>query len=609
MKFLDKAPKRILVFVLALAVMLSVSAITGLAADDGSDTAEGLYYDEYGYPEIIDLGLYLDPGSYYEQEPEFSRDMIGIIFGLLGGLALFIFGLKSMSDSLQKLAGKKTHSAMRALTSVPVIGVLVGALITAITQSSTLVTVMVVGFVNTSMLNLKQAISVIMGANIGTTLTAQMVAFRITDAWVFLVAFGFVAYFFFKRRIVKNTGMVVFSLGMLLLGMALMSGAMSPLRQDPTFQQLMYTFSDNSILAVIVGALFTALVQSSTAATGVIVAMANEDLIPFKAALPLILGTNIGTTVTAIFASIGGKIAARRAAMAHLLFNAFGVVIFLIFLPQYERLILAISPLGDVSRQAANAHTMFSVITVVVFLPFVSQFAKFLTKIIPGEDTPDERDPIYLDWRVMNMPNMAINLAEQELLRMASFAGENIKLAVEGFLEKDEKKLALMKEQEQLVDNLEKALIHYLVQISQSSMTADMSVRHTGLLHAANDIERVSDHADNIADLAQVAIETDASFSDEALDEIKEMYDLVVEIYELAIQSVRDNDIALVQKVKELEEQIDEKEEELRASHIKRLREGQCNADGGVIFSDIISNFERIGDHSNNISHVPQGKL
>lgn len=535
--------------------------------------------------------------------------MSGIIFGLLGGLALFIFGLKSMSDGLQMMAGKKTHRVMGILTSVPIVGVLVGALITIVTQSSTLVTVMVVGFVNTTMLNLKQAISVIMGANIGTTLTAQLVAFRITDAWVFLAAFGFVAYFFFKRKMIKNTGFVVFSLGLVLLGMALMSQAMVPLRYEPAFRQLMLTFSGNRILAMLVGALFTALIQSSTAATGVIVAMTMQDLIPFEAALPLILGTNVGTTVTAVFASIGGSIAAKRAAMAHVLFNVFGALIFLVLLPQYGNLILYISPAYDVPRQVANAHTMFSVISTLIFLPFVSQFANLLTKIIPGEDKPAKQGAIYLDWHMVDTPSVAINLAEQELLRMAQFAGQNIQLAVEGFLEKDVKKLDAMRAQESVVDDLEKDITRYLARVSQSGMGDDMSIRHTRLLNATNDIERVSDHADNIAELAQIAIESELGFSGEAIEEITAMYDLVMKIYNMAIQSVVDNDTSLMPEVEELEAQIDATEEALRASHIKRLKEGLCNADGGVIFLDIIINFERIGDHSNNISQVPQGKF
>jgi len=448
-----------------------------------------------------------------------------------------------------------------------------------------------------------------MGANIGTTLTAQLVAFRITDAWVFLAAFGFTAYFVSKNKHVKNSGFIAFSLGMVLLGMSLMSQAMVPLRGDPVFQQLMLTFSDNRILGMLVGALFTALVQSSTAATGVIVAMTMQGVLPFEAALPLILGTNIGTTITAVFASIGASLAAKRAALAHVLFNAFGVIIFLIFLPQYGNLILTISPVDDVPRQVANAHTMFSVINTVIFLPFIAPFAKLLTKVIPGEDTADEKSSIYLDWRVVNVPGVAINLAAQEILRMAQLTSKNISLAMEGFLEKDEKKLQAMKVGEDVVDGLEKEIMSYLARISQMGMSDDMSIRHTGLLHATNDIERVSDHAENITELALIAIEDDVDFSAEAIEELKSMHSLVVEIYDAAIKSFESNDATLAPKIKDLEAQIDAKEEELRASHIRRLKEGNCSADAGVIFLDIIINFERMGDHSNNISHVPLGKL
>ncbi|MCL2392298.1 MAG: Na/Pi cotransporter family protein [Oscillospiraceae bacterium] len=535
--------------------------------------------------------------------------MIHIIFGLLGGLALFIFGLKSMSDGLQKLTGKKTQKVMGILTSLPGVGVVIGILITIVTQSSTLVTVMVVGFVNTAMLNLKQAISVIIGANIGTTLTTQLVAFRITDTWIFFAAIGFAAYFIFKNKVVKNAGFVSFSLGMLLLGMSLMSQAMVPLRHDPAFQQLMLTFSDNRILAMLVGAIFTALIQSSTAATGVIVAMTMYSLIPFDAALPLVLGTNLGTTATAVLASIGGTVSARRAAMAHVLFNAIGIAIFLIFLDQYEFLILAISPENYIGRQVANAHTLFSVINAALFLPFIGLFAKLLEKIIPGEDKPVQKGPIYLDWNMADTPNVSINLAQQELIRMAEFAKESVRLSVEGLLERDLSKLEAAKVQENIVDELEYEIMRYLARVSQSSMDPDMSIRHTGLLHAANDIERISDHGDNIADLAQSFIEDGIHFSEDAIEELRGMYDLVMEIYDKAVQSAKDNDASIVPDVEALEVLIDMREKELRSSHMKRLREGACTADSGVVFLDVIINFERIGDHSNNISHMPIGKL
>jgi len=372
--------------------------------------------------------------------------MFQIVFGLLGGLAIFVYALQSMGAGMQKVAGKRAHRVLEALTSVPVVGVLVGALVTVVVQSSTLVTVMVVGFVNAAMMNLKQAVSVIMGANIGTTLTAQLAAFRITEFWALLAAVGFIAYFVFKRKSIKNTGYIIFTIGLLLLGIGLMSQAMAPLRFNPVFQNMMVTLSVNPLLALLAGFLFTALIQSSTAATVLIVAMATQDLISLQAALPLILGTNIGTCVTAVLASLGTTLSARRAAAAHVLFNTMGALIFLIFLAQFEMLIVAISPAGDVARQAANAHMLFSVISTLIFLPLITPFVKLVVKVVPGKETASVNGPIYLDWHMVETPAVAINLAQQELVRMAEFAGHNVQLAMEGFLERDEKKLALMRD-------------------------------------------------------------------------------------------------------------------------------------------------------------------
>ena len=535
--------------------------------------------------------------------------MFEIVFGLFGGLAVFIFALKSMSDGLQKLAGKKAHRVMEVLTSIPVVGVLVGAAVTAVVGSSTLVTVMVVGFVNASMMTLKQAISVIMGANIGTTVTAQLVAFRITDLWPFFAAFGFLVYFVFRRKRIKTVGSVVFALGLLLLGMVLMSQAMHPLRDNPVFANLMLTLSHNRILALLVGFLFTALIQSSTAATGVIVAMAMQGLIPLEAALPMILGTNVGTCITALFASIGTSLSARRAAVSHMTFNALGALLFLILLPQFESLVLAVSPANDLPRQVANAHTLFSVINTLLFLPFITPFTKLITLMVPGEETALPRGPIYLASNLVTSPSFAIKQAQKELLRMADFAGQNVQLAMEAFLERDEKKVKQVREQETVIDELEQAISHYLSQVSQSGMDDATSIRHTGLLHAANDLERISDHAEDIAELAQKSIDEKISFSDEGIEELKEMYGMVEEAFQTAVQSIRSEDPSLVPKVKAMEEQIDAREKALRTAHISRLKEGRCTADSGTVFLALINHFERIGDHADNLSDLPLGKL
>jgi len=538
-----------------------------------------------------------------------------IIFGMLGGLALFLFGMHSLGNGLQEMAGKKAHRVLEILTSVPIVGMLVGTGVTIVVQSSTLVTVMVVSLVNSTMLNLKQAASVIMGANIGTTLTAQLVAFRITDIWVYCAVGGFIIYFFGKRKDrLRSIGWVIFSFSMLLLGLSLMTDAMRPLRGMPEFQNLILVFGDNRILAMIVGLVFTALVQSSTAVTGVIVAMAMEDLIPLEAALPLIIGTNVGTCFTAVLASIGSSTSAKRAAAIHVVFNTVGAFIFLIFLPQFEWAVLLISPADDIPRQAANAHTMFSIITTIMFLPFIGLLVKFVTIIIPerkkAEEDTEESVTMFLDWKMVNHHTVAINYAQQELLRMAELAGQNVTLAVEGFIAKKRKKLKQLKRQEKIVDAIEKEIVSYLAAVSKTGgMGQHMSIRHAGLLHAANDIERISDHAQNIARLAKQVIDDKIELPHQVFEEIEDIYKPITEIFETAVKSVRENDASLVPRIKELETLIDSKEKEMRAAHIKRIVSGEISAEGGIIFLDILSNFERIGDHSTNISHLPQGRL
>ena len=531
---------------------------------------------------------------------------------MLGGLALFLFGLHALGSGLQEIAGKKAQRVLEILTSVPIVGMGLGTLVTIVVQSSTLVTVMVVSLVNSTMLNLKQAASVIMGANIGTTLTAQLVAFNITDIWVYCAVLGFGVYFFAKSKNIKTAGYVLFGFAMLLLGLSLMVDMMRPLRGEPAFMDLIARFGENRLLGLFVGLVFTAVVQSSTAVTSVIIAMTMEGIIPLNAALPLILGANIGTCFTAVLASIGGSVSAKRAAAVHVIFNTAGAAIFLVFLPQFEWAVLAVSPYGDVPRQAANAHTMFSVVSTILFLPFINQLVKLVTLIVPERQSAKDqpaKDTKFLDWKMVSNPNVAINLAEKELLRMADLAGQNIRLSIEGLIDGKKKKLKQMKRQERLVDKLEKEIVRFLAGVSQTSMSKHMSTRHAGLLHAANDIERVSDHARNIARTAQNIIENDIEFPREAMKEIENMYEPVAEIYETAVKSVKENDMALYPRVKELEAQIDIQKKEMRTSHITRMSEGALSAECGILYLEILSDLERISDHSVNVSHLSRGKL
>jgi len=532
---------------------------------------------------------------------------------MLGGLAIFLFALQMLSNGLQEVAGKKANRVLEILTSIPVVGMLVGAVITIVVQSSTLTTVMVVSFVNAAILNLKQAAAVIMGANIGTTLTGHLVAFNITNIWIYCAFVGFIIYFFAKPKSIKTIGQILFAFALLLLGLSLMSDAMRPLRSHEGFQNLIATVGDNRFLGMLIGLVFTAIVQSSTAVTGVIILMTMEGLITIEAALALIIGANIGTCFTAVLASLSGTTAAKRAATVHVILNVFGAVIFLVFMPQFRWAVEFITPSGYVPRMAANAHTIFSIVIVVVFLPLINQLVKFVTLIIPerkAADTDDIlKDTRYLDWKMTNTPTVAINLAQQELLYMADLAGQNIRLSIEGLLDKKNKKLKRMKRQEKLVDRLEKEIVRYLAAVSHVSLGKDTSVRHAGLLHAANDIERISDHARNIARSAKQIIDEDLNFPREALREIEDMYSPLIELYDTAVKSVKENDSILALDVKRLKSQIDAMERKMRLSHIKRMVEGDINAADGIIFLEILSNLERIGDHSVNISHLPQGKL
>ena len=524
-------------------------------------------------------------------------------------MAIFLYGLKSLSTGLQEAAGKKLSKVLEILTSVPVIGMLVGALVTIIVNSSTLTTVMAVSFVNSAILNLKQAAAVIMGANIGTTFTGHLIAFRITDFWVYFAALGFLVLFFAKVKGVKVIGQIVFAFAMLLLGLALMSDAMRPLRTDPAFADIIVRFGENRFLGMLVGLVFTAIVQSSTAVTGVIILMTMDGLIDLRAALALIVGANVGTCFTAILASIGSTTTAKRAAAVHVILNLFGAVIFFIFMAPFEQAVLAISPYNDVARQAANAHTIFSSVIVVVFLPVIGPFVKLVEKIVPERNSTKKKETKYLNWQLVHSSAVAIDLAQQELLHMADIAGRNIRLAIDGLLQRDSKMLKELKQQEKLVDRLEKEIVHYLAAISQMPLGKSMSIRHAGLLHAANDIERISDHARSIGRSAKLLIDSERSLPGDALSEIENMYQPLTEIYDTAVKSVRTNNRNLGMQVKDLKSRIDENERAMRTQHMTRMVDGDINAEDGIVFQEILANLERIGDHSVNISHLSRGKL
>ena len=534
--------------------------------------------------------------------------MFQMVFGLIGGLALFIYGMQCMADGLQRLTGDKIKRVFGAITNVPVLGIAIGAGVTAVVQSSSLTTVMAVGFVNASLMTLKQAITIIMGANIGTTITAQLVAFEITQYWAVPLAVGFFIYFFVKRKKVKNTAYIFFSLGILLLGMITMSSSVAPLRESQYFYDAILFFSQYKILALLAGMLFTALVQSSAATIGLLIAMASTGLVPLDAAIPILLGTNIGTCITAVFASIGTNTAAKRVAVAHVLFNVIGAIIFMIALPLFAKLVVMLSP-ASLARQIANAHTLFNLIVTVGFLPFINKYVKLVEKIIPDKEPGPSKNVKYLDWRFLDSPDLAVELARKELLYMADLARENLRWSIELLFEMDDDKRDKIEEQEAVVDELEREISRYLSHVSQSGLSEALSFLHTGLLHAANDVERISDHAINITEQASMLTAENLAFSDIAQDGLREMYRLADQTYGYALVALSDNDMRAADLADESEQMVDDMEVSLRKQHMDRLITGKCNPSSGVLFLDIISNLERVSDHASNIADVARGKI
>lgn len=525
-----------------------------------------------------------------------------IAFSTIGGLGLFLFGIQIMASGMQKAAGDRFRRILEMLTNKPVLGVLTGIVVTLLVQSSSTSTVMVVGFANAGLMNLSQAISVIIGANIGTTVTAQIVSFNIGMIALPAIGIGSLLNFFGRRRFHRYLGQTVLGFGLLFLGMTTMSSGMIPLRELETFHSMLLQFSRYPILGILCGAAFTAIIQSSSAATGVIIAMTMQDLIPFHSAVPLILGTNVGTSITAILASIGANVAARRAAVAHVLFNVIGVTLALIFLKPFTEIIIETA--STVPRQVANTHTAFNVLNTIVFLIFLKYFTRVVCYIVPGVDEKIEFGPKYLDPRILKTPAVAIGGAKQELLRMGGIAREMLDESMLVFLKNDLKKIKHIEQMEELVDGLEKEINIYLADLSQHSMSKEQSKMVAALMSAANDLERIGDHAENIMQLSEIKTEERLPFSITALDEITSLYKKVSSMLERAIKAFEQDDKESAQQIVIEDDEVDAQEKALRKRHIDRINTKKCYPSAGVIYLDLLSNLERVADHANNIAYL-----
>ncbi len=525
-----------------------------------------------------------------------------IFFGVLGGLGLFLYGMHVMSSSLQRAAGDKLKDIIGLLTTNRLLGVVVGAVVTAIVQSSSATTVMVVGFVNAGMMNLSQAVGVIMGANIGTTVTAQVISFRIDQYAPIIIGIAVLIWLVTKNRRIKQISEAFIGFGILFVGMSFMGDAVRPLRELQAFQDLIISFSDNPLLGVLAGFFITVALQSSTASTSIVLALSLQGLVPLNAALPVLFGINIGTTVTAIISSIGANRTARRAAAAHFVFNVVGTLVFLIFLRAPLYWVVEYLTPDNVTRQIANAHTIFNIVSTLMLLPFAGLIVKTAKKIVPGEEDIQEGIK-YVDIRLLETPSIALNSAMRETLHMGNTAKKTLHTALSGFFNKNEKEIMEGFRIEKVVNEIERELSAYLVKLSNTDISKKNREILTGLFNTINDIERVGDHADNIAELALYKLENNLLFTEEANDELDEMSTMTIDAYEKSLTAMANLDQALALEVLEIENQVDAMEKKLRSNHIERLNNNLCNTGSGVVFLDIISNLERISDHASNIAY------
>ncbi|MDP2872827.1 MAG: Na/Pi cotransporter family protein [Bacillota bacterium] len=524
------------------------------------------------------------------------------LFGVVGGLGLFLYGMQYLSDALQRAAGARFRELLERLTGTVFRGFVVGALVTSVIQSSSATTVMVVGLVNAGLMTLIQAAGVIFGANVGTTITAQIVAFKLTDYALPAVGIGFAMSFFGRRRGTKRSGDIILGLGFLFLGMKIMSQYLGPMAKLPAVVTAIKAFATYPLLGVAVGCVLTAIVQSSSATTGLMIALAGEGALSLGAAIPLVLGANIGTCATALLASIGTSLMARRAAVVHLLFNVFGVLLALPFIGLIARAVMSIG--ADVPRQVANAHTLFNIGVSVVMIPLAAYLVRAAVLIVPGTAEFFQAGPRYLDRRFLSTPAMALSQARRETHRMAEYVHDNIKAVFEGLLADDQGVYRTMLASEQVINDLERAITEYLATLSARELDEEQSRTVANLLMATKDIERVGDHAESLAQMVSRKVEDQVVFSAEATEELKVMYSIVERALAGATQALGTGVDDPSARVAGLEDDLDRMEQELRRTHIRRLTEGACLPAAGIIFLDIASHFERIGDHAASIARL-----
>ena len=526
---------------------------------------------------------------------------------MAGGLGLFLFGMELMSDSIEKVAGARLRRILEIFTTNRFMGMIVGIIFTGIIQSSSACTVMVVSFVNSGLMNLYQAAGVILGANIGTTITSQLVSFNLSKIAPLILLVGVVVMMFTKKEKVRKVAEVVVGFGILFVGLSTMSQAMANMKNEPQVVNLLMSLK-NPFLATLMGFALTAIIQSSSVTVSIVLLLANQDLLPLPITLYIILGCNIGACATAMLASMTGKKDAKRAALIHLLFNIIGTVIIYIALfvagDQIVELIKSIS--ADNGRFVANAHTLIKIAQVIMLFPFTGWLVKMTYLIVPGEDQKvgyrESYQLKYIGDKVVFNPATAVVEVVKELERMASLAEENSNLAMNALITLDEEDIEEVYEVEKNINFLNHAITDYLVKINQTTLPIEDLNSLGALFPVVNDIERIGDHAENVADAARQRKEEGVSISKEAQKELGDMLEMVNKIIRYAVEMFAKSDETHMQEIITLEDQVDEKERELQKKHVERLTKGECSPEAGMIFSDIVSGLERVADHATNIA-------
>ena len=532
--------------------------------------------------------------------------MAEIILGLMGGLGLFLYGMRLMSDSLEQAAGARMRAILEFFTKTPLRGILVGTLFTAVIQSSSACTVMVVSFVNSGLMDLYQAAGVIMGANFGTTVTSQLISFNLSALGAAIVMAGIILVMISKKVKVQRVGEVLLGFGILFMGLNTMSSSMAVLRESPQVVEIMGSLNGH-FAALIVGLVVTAVLQSSSATVGIVLLLANQGLLDMRICFFIILGCNIGACVSALLAGLNGKRDAKRAAMIHLLFNILGTII------MYVALTVALEPIthfiefvsgSNPGREVANAHTLIKIVEVLILAPFIKQIVKMTGWVVRGkEETEEEGFHLqYIGEKSVYSPTTAVFDAIREMERMGHMAISNLERAMNALVTLDEQEIEQVYQVERQIDYLNHEITSYLVKVNGTTLPADDAKSIGGLFHVVNDIERIGDHAENIADAAVARLKQNIGFSESAKRELSSMLDMVIKITTYALDMFSSNNQEHMQEILDLEDQVDETERELQESHIQRLTRGECTASAGMMFSDIISGLERVSDHATNIA-------